>query len=210
MNEKLIREFEARKLFFNKASSKGYKVIAGIDEVGRGPLAGPVCAACVVLDYSKPIYGLKDSKKCTDKQKQKLFDEIINKSLYYSYSFVDNKTIDEINILEATKIAMINSISKLKVRPDYLLIDAINLNIDIQQESLIKGDNLSNEIAAASILAKVIRDKVMIAYSRIYPEYAFHKNKGYGTKEHIDAIKRCGLTPIHRLSFTKKFHNVKL
>lgn len=189
-----------------EAYKKGAKVIAGVDEAGRGPLAGPVVAAAVVLPEGIIIEKLNDSKKLTAKKRQEIFEVIVEKAVDYSIGIVDEKCIDEINILNATKKAMKIAISNLSIRPDIVLIDAVELNdISVKQVSIIKGDALSISIAAASILAKVTRDKMMVEMDKIYPQYGFAKHKGYGTKAHIEAIKKYGITPIHRLTFTRKF-----
>lgn len=187
-------------------------VIAGIDEAGRGPLAGPVVAACVVLDLDYVFYYLNDSKKVTEKRRNVLYDEIINNSYAYGIGIVDNKTIDKINILEATHIAMKEAYDKCNKlyyekynkKIDILLVDALCIkNIDIKQVPIIKGDAKSLSIAAASILAKVTRDRIMLEYDSKYPLYSFSTHKGYGTKIHIDALKKYGKSDIHRESFIK-------
>jgi ribonuclease HII len=189
-----------------EAYKKGAKVIVGVDEAGRGPLAGPVVAAAVVLPEGIIIEKLNDSKKLTAKKRQEIYEVIVEKAVDYSIGIVDEKCIDEINILNATKKAMKIAISNLSIRPDIVLIDAVKLNdISVKQVSIIKGDALSISIAAASILAKVTRDKMMVEMDKIYPQYGFAKHKGYGTKAHIEAIKKYGITPIHRLTFTRKF-----
>ncbi len=183
--------------------SEDIKLIAGMDEVGRGPLAGPVVTACVAMPYDFMIDGVFDSKKVTKKNRERLYDEIISHALDYSISVIDQDTIDEINILNATKMAMTKSFNDLKVKPDILLIDAVKLNLSNNERSIIKGDATSYAIACASIIAKVYRDRIMEEYSKIYPQYDFDHNVGYGTKKHIDAIKQFGITKIHRLSFLK-------
>lgn len=184
---------------------KGYKYICGIDEVGRGPLAGPVVTCAVIMDLTKLIDGVDDSKKLSAKKREKLYDEIIDSSLAYSITEISEKEIDEINILNATKKCMLQSVTNLDIKPDVLLIDAVKLNTDIPQLSVIKGDALSYTIGCASILAKVYRDRLMAEYDKIYPQYNFKKNAGYGTKEHITAIKEIGPCPIHRKTFIKNF-----
>ena len=187
---------------------KGYRYIAGVDEVGRGPLAGPVVCAAVImpLDESEIIEGVDDSKKVSEKKREKLAELIKEKALCYAIFEVDEKKIDEINILEATKEGMKQALLALKITPDMVLTDG-NMTIDIpfEQMSIVKGDALSYSIGAASIVAKVYRDKMMDEYAKVYPKYAFEKNKGYGTAVHIQAIKEYGLCPIHRRTFTKKF-----
>lgn len=181
------------------------KYIAGIDEVGRGPLAGPVVTACVIMPYSQDsiINGVFDSKKVSKKNREKLYDEILTNAIAYTIAVEDVKSIDEINILNATIKAMKRSYSELEIKPDLLLIDAVKLNIAENEKSIIKGDATSYAIASASIVAKVYRDRLMEEYAKIYPEYDFENNVGYGTKRHIEAIKTYGVTPIHRLSFLK-------
>lgn len=185
---------------------KGYKLVAGIDEVGRGPLAGPVVAAAVILGEGVLIPGVKDSKKLTEEKREYLSEEIKAKALCWSIGIIDEKVIDEINILNATFLAMKKALEGLSVKPDYILLDAVTLkDVDIPQKSIIKGDALSLSIAAASIIAKVERDRIISDYDKVYPHFSFSKHKGYGTKEHIECIKKYGLLPIHRRSFTKNF-----
>lgn len=188
--------------------SQGYTLVAGVDEVGRGPLAGPVVCAAVImpLDSEKLIVGVDDSKKLSEKKREKLAEEIKARALAYTIVEIDEKTIDEINILEATKLGMKRAIETLSITPDVVLTDG-NMTIDIshKQRSVIHGDALSYSIGAASIIAKVYRDKMMGEYAKTYPQYAFEKNKGYGTAAHIQGIKEYGLCPIHRRTFTKKF-----
>ena len=183
------------------------KIIAGIDEAGRGPLAGPVVCACVIMPLNNKdlIDGINDSKKLSEKKRELLYEQIIEKAIAYSIVEVDEKTIDEINILNATKLGMKKTLDNLTVKPDIVLIDAVKLDIDFPQDNIIKGDALSYNIAAASILAKVYRDRLMKNLSEIYPEYNFAKHKGYGTKEHIEALKKYGKCKIHRESFIKNF-----
>ena len=185
-------------------------IIAGVDEAGRGPLAGPVVAGCVVLDRDSEILYLNDSKKLSEKKRELLYDEIILKSLAYGIGIVDEKKIDEINILEATHIAMKeafeNANKSLKEKHNkeinMLFVDALKIkNIDVKQVSIVHGDALSISIAAASILAKVTRDRMMVEYDKKYPEYGFGKHKGYGTKYHMDKLKEIGPCDIHRKSF---------
>jgi len=190
----------------NEAYSKGFRLAAGIDEAGRGPLAGPVVAAAVILPQGIFIENLNDSKQLSPKQRDLLYGEITEKALAYGVGIIDEKCIDEINILQATKKAMSDAVSKLKPQPDYLLIDAVRLeNINIAQLAIEKGDCLSVSIAAASVIAKVTRDRIIERADGVYPQYGFAKHKGYGTKEHIEAIKKFGICPIHRISFTKNF-----
>ncbi len=197
------------KLSFERAlQKKGVKYIAGVDEVGRGPLAGPVVCAAVImpLDEASIIEGIDDSKKLSAKKREELSEKIKQTALCYTIVEVDEKTIDEINILEATKLGMKQAIETLSITPEMVLTDG-NMTIDIAlpQKSVIGGDALSYSIGAASIIAKVYRDNKMDEYAKDYPHYAFEKNKGYGTAAHIQGIKEHGLCPIHRKTFTKKF-----
>ena len=182
-------------------------LVAGMDEAGRGPLAGPVVCACVImpLENEKLIDGINDSKKLSPKKREELFEKIVKTAISYSIVEVDEKTIDRINILQATKLGMKKALEGLSVKPAIVLIDAVKLDIDIKQENIIKGDAKSYNIASASILAKVYRDRLMVKLSKDYPEYHFDKHKGYGTKEHIDALKKYGKCPIHRDSFIGHF-----
>ena len=179
----------------------GYQTIAGIDEVGRGPLAGPVVAAAVILPPECKIKGLNDSKKIPKKKHQDIYQAVMDKALAVGIGLMDSEIIDQVNIYEATKLAMKEALSKLSLKPDYLLIDAMKLDIDIPQESIIKGDANSLSIAAASIVAKVTRDKLMADYDKEYPGYDFAQNAGYGTKSHLQGLERKGVTPIHRKTF---------
>ena len=187
---------------------KGCQYIVGVDEVGRGPLAGPVVCAAVImpLDEGSIIEGIDDSKKLSEKKRELLAEKIKQTALAYTIIETDEKTIDEINILEATKLGMKRAVESLSLSPDVVLTDG-NMTLDIAypQHSIVKGDSLSYSIGAASIIAKVHRDHLMDEYAKSYPQYAFVKNKGYGTAEHINAIKEYGLCPIHRRTFTKKF-----
>ncbi len=185
---------------------KGYKLVAGIDEVGRGPLAGPVVAAAVILGEGVLIPGVNDSKKLSEEKREYLYEEIKEKALCCSIGIVDEKVIDEVNILNATYIAMKKALEGLSHKPDFVLLDAVTLKeVDIPQKGIIKGDSLSLSIAAASIIAKVERDRIVSSYDELYPHFCFGKHKGYGTSEHIACIKKYGLLPIHRRSFTKNF-----
>ncbi len=184
---------------------KGYSLIAGMDEAGRGPLAGPVCAACCIPDLSVIFDEINDSKKLSAKKREKLFDYISDTSVAQSVVFVDEKTIDEINILNATKQAMNSALWSLLPQPDFLLVDAVKHNFGIPYNAIIHGDALSYSIAAASILAKVSRDRLMDEYAALYPEYGFEKHKGYGTKLHIEMLKKYGPCPLHRKTFIKNF-----
>ena len=186
----------------NKMLAAGYSKIAGVDEVGRGPLAGPVCCACVIMPLDDIIEGIDDSKKVSEKKREKLFGLIKEKAIAYQIEFVDENTIDEINILEATKKCMAKAINNMPIMPDIVLVDAVkNLDTEVATLPIIHGDALSYNIAAASILAKVTRDKLMVEYGKKYPQYGFEKHKGYGTKMHIDALKEYGPLSIHRKSF---------
>lgn len=192
--------------FERNAFDSGYRFVAGIDEAGRGPLAGPVVAAAVILPCNEYICDLDDSKKLTPGQRDDLYEIIIEKSVAYGIGIVDEKQIDKINILNATKKAMMEAVKNLKPQPDFLLLDAVELeDININQLSIIKGDSKSMSIAAASVLAKVTRDRLIEDMDSSYPQYGFKKHKGYGTKEHIEAIKKYGICPIHRVSFTRNF-----
>lgn len=188
--------------------ANGCKYIAGVDEVGRGPLAGPVVCAAVVmpLDEESLVVGVDDSKKISEKKRETLSEQIKQRALAYTIIEIDEKTIDEINILEATKLGMKRAIESLQIQPDAVLTDGnMTINITHPQKSVIHGDALSYSIGAASIIAKVHRDKKMVELAKTYPDYGFEKNKGYGTAEHIKGIKEKGLCPIHRRSFTKNF-----
>lgn len=187
--------------------SKGYKLIAGIDEVGRGPLAGPVVTASVIMPLGDEdlIEGITDSKKLSEKKRLLLNEIILEKAISVKICLVDEKTIDEINILNATKSCMIRTIKGLDVTPDVVFVDAVKLDVDVPTVPIIKGDLKSYSIGAASIVAKVYRDSLMDDYDKLYPQYFFKKNKGYGTKQHIDAIKEVGPCPIHRRTFIKNF-----
>ena len=184
--------------------SNDVKYIAGIDEVGRGPLAGPVVTACVVMPYDKMLNGVFDSKKVTKKNRDRLYDEIMKTAYSVSIAVKNQDIIDEINILNATKQCMKECFDNSKVKPDLLLVDAVKLNICENEKPIIKGDATSYAIACASIIAKVYRDRLMEEYAVKYPYYDFENNVGYGTKKHIEAIKNYGITPIHRLSFLGK------
>ena len=187
---------------------KGYKYVAGVDEVGRGPLAGPVVCAAVImpLDDDSLVIGVDDSKKLSEKKREALAEQIKQRALAYTIIEIDEKIIDEINILEATKLGMKRAIESLQIQPDAVLTDGnMTINVTHPQKSVIHGDALSYSIGAASIIAKVHRDHKMVEFAQTYPDYGFEKNKGYGTAEHIKGIKEKGLCPIHRRSFTKNF-----
>lgn len=186
--------------------SGGAKYICGVDEVGRGPLAGPVVCAAVIMPLDDIITGVDDSKKLSAKKREELSEKILKKAIACRICRIEPQEIDEINILQATRLCMKNAIEGLEVAPDYVITDGnMTLDIAIPQRSLVKGDVLSYSIGAASIVAKVYRDKLMEEYDALYPQYDFKKNVGYGTAEHIAAIKQFGLCPIHRRSFTKKW-----
>lgn len=192
-------EYEKQKL--------GYKYICGVDEAGRGPLAGPVFAAAVILPLDYEIDGINDSKKLSEKKREQLFDEIIEHAVAYSIQSCDNKIIDEINILQATMLAMKNSVENLSIKPEMVYIDGNRLPaLNVPAEYVIKGDAKSANIAAASILAKVSRDRFMKEMDAQYPEYCFSKHKGYPTKLHYEKIREYGASDIHRISFLKKMH----
>lgn len=178
--------------------------IAGVDEAGRGPLAGPVVAACCILPLDCMIDGINDSKKLSEPKREKLYCEI-TASAVFKVSVIPQEVIDEINILRATKRAMAECIENMPVKPELVLIDAVDVKVSVPIKSIIKGDEQSYNIAAASIIAKVTRDRLMRDYDNLYPQYGFAKNKGYGTKEHIEALKKCGPCPLHRKSFIKNF-----
>lgn len=202
--EKLTGKYEQLSMFEKDAYLEGYQIVAGIDEAGRGPLAGPVVAAACILREDKPILGLDDSKKLSPAKRDNLYDEILEKALCFSVIRIEHDVIDEINILEATKRAMRQCVQALSVTPDLLLIDAVDLkDTGIPVRPIIKGDAKSNSIAAASILAKVTRDRIMVEYDSVYPGYGFAKHKGYGTREHYEAIEALSLCPIHRRTFLK-------
>ncbi len=187
---------------------EGYKKIGGIDEAGRGPLAGPVVAACVVIHKNPMIEGIDDSKKINEKNREKLFEIIINSGITFGIGIADHNEIDEFNILNATFLAMKRAIAMTVDRPDFVIVDGNQTIKDINypQRSIIQGDSKSVSIACASILAKVTRDRIMKEYAKLYPEYGFEKHKGYGTKDHIEAIKNHGVTQIHRMSFLKNIY----
>ena len=187
----------------------GLNYICGIDEAGRGPLAGPVVVASVIMPKDSMIEGVNDSKKVSEKKREKLYDQILEEAISYGIGIIYQDEIDEINILQATKKGLTEALKSMKVKPDAILVDALT-GIDtlgIPYKSIIKGDATSYSIAAASIVAKVTRDRIMREWDSVYPEYGFAGHKGYGTAKHIAAIKQYGLCPIHRKSFTKNFVN---
>lgn len=193
-----------------KHIQEGFKLICGVDEAGRGPLAGPVCAAAVILPYNIDIPGLNDSKKLSDKKRRELFPILCEKAVAYAIAFAQHKEIDEINILQATFLAMERAINGLNMKPDFVLIDGNRTkDFGIPAETVIGGDGKSASIAAASILAKVTRDNYMMEMAEIYPNYGFEIHKGYGTKAHYASIIENGPSPIHRISFLKKLYGKK-
>lgn len=202
--DELLRQ-EKMKETEKRLAKEGYKYIAGVDEAGRGPLAGPVYAAAVILPPDIRLDGINDSKKLSPKKREELFDEITKKAVSYSIFAVDEKKIDEINILNATYVAMNGAAEALSQKPDYVIIDGNSIkNMSYPHETIVKGDAKSISIAAASVLAKVARDRYITEMAKTYPEYGFERHKGYGTKEHTDAILKYGITPIHRRTFLKK------
>ena len=204
--EALKERYQLMSEYEEQAFLNGYRLVGGMDEAGRGPLAGPVVAAAVILDPEQPVYGVNDSKKLSEKRRAVLKPLIEAQAISFGIGIVDEQTIDRINILEATKEAMQKAVAALDPEPELLLIDALTIpRIRIPQQGIIKGDAKSVSIAAASILAKETRDAIMRAYDEIYPQYGFAKHKGYGTKEHIEAIRTYGPCPIHRRSFIKNF-----
>ena len=193
--------FEEMQKYERAAKQKGYHLIAGIDEVGRGPLAGPVVAAAVILPEGMEDIGLDDSKKLSAKKRAEIFEIIKEQAVAIGVGIVDAFTIDKINIYEASKVAMKRAIELLPEKPDYLLIDAMRLETGIPEEGIIKGDAKSISIAAASIVAKEVRDQMMKDYDQLYPGYGFSQNAGYGTKAHLEGLEKLGPTPIHRMTF---------
>ena len=186
---------------------KGKKYIAGVDEVGRGPLIGPVVAAAVILPENFTLEGLTDSKKLSEKKREMFYQIIKEQAISIGIGIISEKRIDEINIYEATKEAMIMAINNLNIKPDHILIDAMPLNLDIPTTSIIKGDLLSISISAASVIAKVTRDHMLYEIDKEYPMYDLKNNKGYGTKKHIESIKKYGITKYHRLSYKPVYEN---
>ena len=204
MSERNMWEFE------QKYFDSGVKLVCGVDEAGRGPLAGPVCAAAVILPANIDIPGLDDSKKLTDKRRRELFPIIQQQAIAYAIAFADHKEIDNINILQATFLAMERAINGLSVRPEVALIDGNRQkDFGLMVETIVQGDSRSASIAAASILAKVTRDDVMLEMAERYPQYGFEVHKGYGTKAHYAALAENGPSPIHRMTFLKKLYGTK-
>ena len=194
-------------LYEHEAAREGFACICGVDEAGRGPLAGPVCAAAVILPPDIQIEGLNDSKKLTDKKRRALYDVITERAVSYGIAFADEQEIDEINILQATFLAMRRAFEKLTVTPDIALIDGNRApGLSCRERTVVHGDALSASIAAASILAKVTRDRLMEEYDAQYPQYGFAVHKGYGTKRHYAALREFGACPIHRQSFLRRFY----
>ena len=186
---------------------EGFKTICGVDEAGRGPLAGPVCAAAVILPRDLEIPGLTDSKKLSDKKRRELFPVIKEQAIAYGVAFASHEEIDEINILQATYLAMERALAQLSVGPDIALIDGNRAkDFGLPVRTVVKGDSLSANIAAASILAKVTRDDLMLELAEQYPQYGFEVHKGYGTRAHYEALRRFGATPVHRATFLRKFY----
>ena len=203
--EKLTEEYIRLTDRERSVRAKGYEIICGADEAGRGPLCGPVVAAAVILPEGCRILGVRDSKKVPEKKREELFADITSSALSFCVGIVGPEDVDGMNILNAARLAFKKAIEGLKIKPDYIFTDAISgLDIDMEYESVIKGDANIYSIAAASIIAKVTRDRIMREYDEMYPEYGFARHKGYGTREHYDAILRYGALPIHRRSFLKK------
>lgn len=194
-------------VYEREAFDAGIKLVCGVDEAGRGPLAGPVCAAAVILPPGLEIPGLNDSKKLTDKKRRELYDVITAQAVSYGIAFASEQEIDEINILQATLLAMERAIQKLSPQPELALIDGNRTkDFGLPVRTIVKGDSLSASIAAASILAKVTRDRLMEEYDAQYPQYGFAVHKGYGTKRHYETLREFGPSPIHRKTFLKKFY----
>ena len=207
MKERELERLNKLKEFEKKLYEDGVKYIAGIDEAGRGPLAGPVVIGCVIMKPESFIEYVNDSKKVSETKREMLYEKITKEAVAWSTGIVDEKEIDELNILNATKKALTDAIDKLNVKPDIILVDALD-KIDtngIKYISVIKGDAKIYSISAASIIAKVTRDRIMKEYDEVYPQYGFAGHKGYGTAKHIQAIKEHGICPLHRKSFTKNF-----
>ena len=205
LKQKEMARLQALEVYERDLRSRGFRLIAGVDEAGRGPLAGPVVAAAVVLPPGLRLKGLDDSKKLTPVVRDRLHEEILTGAVAFSESVVSEKDIDRINIYQASLKAMQEAVTKLHPAPDYVLVDAVQIpEIPVPQLPLVKGDGLSASIAAASVLAKVTRDRLMDSYDREYPQYGFARHKGYGTREHVEAICKYGPCPIHRVSFNLK------
>ena len=207
MKEKEEQRLNNLKEYEKELRNKGYKYICGIDEAGRGPLAGPVVVASVIMPENSMIEGINDSKKVSEKKREKLYDLILEEAISYGVGIIGQDEIDEINILNATKQGLTTSLKELTKKPDLIIVDALT-HIDtlgIPYESIIKGDAKCYSISAASIIAKVTRDRIMREWDKIYPQYGFAQHKGYGTAAHINAIKEFGPCPLHRRSFIKNF-----
>ena len=211
MKEKEIERLNLLKEEENKLYDQGIEYICGIDEAGRGPLAGPVVVGAVIMPKDSFIEGVNDSKKISEKKREKIYDQILDEAIAYSIGVIDRDTIDEINILNATKLGVKKAVSTLKQRPEVIMVDALTgIDTDgIPYISVVKGDAKNYSIAAASIIAKVTRDRMMKEWDEVYPDYGFAKHKGYGTAEHIRIIKEKGPCLIHRKSFIKNFVNVE-
>ena len=208
--EELNRQAKMREIE-NRLKAEGYGLIAGVDEAGRGPLAGPVYAAAVILPDDARLDGINDSKKLSEKKREELFEKITKIAVSYAIFAVDEKEIDEINILNATYMAMNGAVEKLNIKPDYVIVDGNSIKgLEYPHETVVKGDAKSISVAAASILAKVSRDRYITKMAEEYPQYGFEKHKGYGTKAHTDAILEYGISPIHRKTFLKKLLGEKL
>ena len=207
MKEKELERLTNLKAYENELHQKGFKYICGIDEAGRGPLAGPVVVASVIMPEGSMIEGVNDSKKVSEKKREKIYEQILEEAISYGIAIIGQDEIDEINILNATKKGLTMSLKELTVKPNLILVDALE-HIDtlgIPYEPIIKGDAKAYSISAASIIAKVTRDRIMREWASVYPEYGFEVHKGYGTAKHIAAIRENGICPIHRKSFTKNF-----
>lgn len=207
MKEKEEIRLKELKIIEDNYYKKGANFICGIDEAGRGPLAGPVVVASVILPKDSMIEGVNDSKKISEKKRERIYEEIIKEAISYGVGIIHQEEIDEINILNATKKGLTESLKQLSQKPDIILVDALERinTLGIPYQSIIKGDAKSYSIAAASIIAKVTRDRIMKEWDEIYPEYGFATHKGYGTAKHINAIKENGICPLHRKSFVKNF-----
>lgn len=207
MKEKEFERLTELKKIEASVYKEGYKYICGIDEAGRGPLAGPVVVASVIMPQNSMIEGVNDSKKISEKKREKLYEIIIQEAISYGVGIIEQQEIDEINILNATKKGLTESLKQLNTKPDIILVDALrDINtLNIPFRSVIKGDAKIYSIACASIIAKVTRDRIMREWDKVFPEYGFVSHKGYGTAKHIAAIKEFGLCPLHRRSFTTKF-----
>lgn len=209
MKEKELERLKELKKIENELHEKGFKNICGIDEAGRGPLAGPVVVAGVIMPQDSKIEGVNDSKKVSEKKRELLYDKIIDEAISYSVAIIDQNIIDEINILQATKKGVTEVVKGLDTRPNLIIIDALtHIDTDgVPYDSIIKGDAKCYSISAASIIAKVTRDRIMREWDKIYPQYGFAQHKGYGTAKHIAAIKEYGICPLHRKTFTTHFVN---